>query len=62
LNAIDHPKSSHFFALFGGPLAWFLQLNAGFALASQPCFQNGERTGMPHLAADWTGPAISATL
>jgi hypothetical protein len=31
------------FALFGGPIAWFIQMNAGFALASQPCFQDGLR-------------------
>jgi hypothetical protein len=76
LNAVVHPKSSRqsspkrhamasyesFFALFGGPLAWFLQLNAGFALASQPCFQNGERTAVPHLGADWTWPAMIASM
>jgi hypothetical protein len=36
------PRQS-FFAVFGGPLAWFLQLNADFALASNPCFINNER-------------------
>jgi hypothetical protein len=51
-----------FFALFGGPLAWFLQLNAGFALASQPCFQNGERSAVPHLATDWTWSALIASM
>jgi hypothetical protein len=44
----------NFFTLFGGPLAWFIQLNAGFALASQPCFLRGERTVMPHWSPDWT--------
>ena len=45
-----------FFALFAGPIAWFVQLNAGFALASQPCFVNGARAlTLPH---DWTRPAM----
>jgi hypothetical protein len=47
-----------FFLLFGGPLAWFLQLNADFALASNPCFFNHERAIAPHLATDWTGGAM----
>jgi hypothetical protein len=33
-----------FFALFGGPIAWFLQLCAGFALSSEPCFVDGMRS------------------
>jgi hypothetical protein len=45
-----------FFALFGGAIAWFIQLNAGFALASQPCFVAGTRVlSLPH---DWTRPAM----
>jgi hypothetical protein len=51
-----------FFALFGGPLAWFLQLNAGFALASKPCFFNGERDVVPHASADSTSAAMVALL
>jgi hypothetical protein len=47
-----------FFALFGGPLAWFVQLCAGFALASQPCFDGGERLTVPPVASDWTCPAM----
>jgi hypothetical protein len=62
----DHPASKRhamrlhesFFALFGGPLAWFAQLNVGFALASQPCFFNGERSAVPHLQTDWTWPSM----
>jgi hypothetical protein len=42
------------FALFGGPLAWFVQLNVGFALASQPCFTDGARTVVPRWTPDWT--------
>jgi hypothetical protein len=45
-----------FFVLFGGPLAWFIQLTAGFALASQPCFIDGTRAlSSPH---DWTRSAM----
>jgi hypothetical protein len=40
------------FALFGGPIAWFIQMNAGFALASQPCFQDGLRLVEPTAASD----------
>ncbi|HEY2683059.1 MAG TPA: hypothetical protein VGI93_06095 [Steroidobacteraceae bacterium] len=43
-----------FFRLFGGPLAWFLQLNAGFALASQPCFHAGERRAFLAGGTDWS--------
>jgi hypothetical protein len=45
-----------FFALFGGPVAWFIQLNAGFALASQPCFIDGARA--LELPRDSTRPAM----
>jgi hypothetical protein len=51
------PRQS-FFAVFGGPLAWFLQLNADFALASNPCFINNERSIVPHLSPDWTWRAM----
>jgi hypothetical protein len=51
-----------FFALFGGPLAWFLQLIAGFAFASNPCFSNGERDVVPHLSADSTSAAMIALM
>ena len=51
-----------FFALFGGPIAWFVQLNVGFALASQPCFRNGERTVMPQWMPDWTWEAMIALM
>ncbi|WP_379539862.1 hypothetical protein [Novosphingobium tardum] len=30
------------FAVAGGPLAWFVQVCAGFAASSQPCFRAGE--------------------
>jgi hypothetical protein len=52
------PPRQSFFAVFGGPLAWFLQLNADFALASTPCFFDNERSIIPHLAYDWTWLAM----
>jgi hypothetical protein len=57
-----HAMRAHegFFALFGGPLAWFLQLNVGFALASQPCFRDGERTLAPPWNPDWTWSSMIA--
>jgi hypothetical protein len=51
-----------FFALFGGPLAWFVQLNLGYGLASQPCFRDGERTVAPHWFPDWTWAAMIALM
>jgi len=47
-----------FFALFGGPTAWFIQLCGGYALASQPCFVNGMRTAEPSASLHWTWPAM----
>jgi hypothetical protein len=52
------PPLQSFFAVFGGPLAWFLQLNADFALASNPCFFDNERSIAPHMAHDWTWRAM----
>jgi hypothetical protein len=46
------------FALLGGPLAWYLQLCAGYALASQPCFHGGLRVTAPLRAAPWTRSAM----
>jgi hypothetical protein len=48
-----------FFALFAGPLAWGVQLNSGYALASQACYPGSERRlALPaHLA--WTRAAIA---
>jgi predicted histidine transporter YuiF (NhaC family) len=47
-----------FFGLLGGPLAWYLQLCAGYALASQPCFRDGLRMAEPMHAAQWTWTAM----
>jgi hypothetical protein len=57
----DHPHES-FFALFAGPLAWLVQLYAGYALASQSCYPGSERrlTLPAHLV--WTRPAIAIVM
>ncbi|HEX3950192.1 MAG TPA: hypothetical protein VHW95_10120 [Steroidobacteraceae bacterium] len=52
------PRYQIFFLLFGGPLAWFLQLNAGFALATQPCFLDNQRFPAPRLSLVWSWPAM----
>jgi hypothetical protein len=51
-----------FYALFGGPIAWFLQLCGGYALASQPCFIEGTRAAAPLVSASWTWPAMIALM
>jgi hypothetical protein len=53
----SRPRES-LFALFGGPAAWFLQLCAGYALASEPCFRGGYRVAAPVPALQWTWPAM----
>jgi uncharacterized membrane protein YciS (DUF1049 family) len=50
------------FGLIGGPLAWFVQLCAGYALASWPCFPRQERTLAPLLGYGWTWPAMVIAL
>ena len=60
-KAIQHPAPQadrvapieSFFALFAGPLAWFTQLCCGFALASQPCFIDGDRSWLPMMGSRW---------
>jgi hypothetical protein len=56
------PRSQIFFLLFGGPLAWFLQLNAGFALATQPCFLDSQRFPAPRSSLVWSWPAMIGIL
>jgi hypothetical protein len=38
-----------FFAVFAGPIMWFLQLTMGFALVTEPCFNAGEPAAVPGL-------------
>jgi hypothetical protein len=45
------------FATLGAPLAWFVQLNANYALLAQPCFPGPERNIELPADAAWTWPA-----
>ena len=36
--------------IFAGPLAWFAELNIGYALATQPCFRADQRSNAGLLA------------
>jgi hypothetical protein len=51
-----------FFGLFGGPIAWFVQLCGGYALASQPCFVDGVRVAQPLERAHWSMQAMVALM
>lgn len=49
----------NFFGLFAGPLAWYLQLCTGYALASVPCFNgDGDRLRAPIATLQWTWMAM----
>lgn len=51
-----------FFGLFGGPIAWFVQHCAGYALASEACYPGHlRRTALPASLA-WTRAAIAAVM
>lgn len=50
------------FGLLGGPAAWYLQLCAGYILASGPCFPHDTRRPLPLDGFDWTWPALVAIL
>lgn len=70
--SVDHATLSHHpaphrdrvssvevaFGLLGGPVAWFGQLCAGFALSSWPCFPNDQLLRTPAPAFSWTWNAI----
>lgn len=53
----SHPAAA--FAVMGGPLAWFLALNVGYALADWPCFADGHRLSTPGASHAWSGSAIA---
>lgn len=55
-------SAASLFGLLGGPLAWFAQLCAGYALASWPCFGRDERRLAPLAGYEWTRSAMLATL
>jgi len=40
--------------IFAGPLAWFAELNIGYALATEPCFATDHRLAFPDAHWAWT--------
>jgi hypothetical protein len=65
LHTQPHPEDrlhESFLALFGGPIAWFVQLCVGYPLASEACYPGAERrlTLPSHLG--WTRAAIVAVM
>lgn len=44
------------FALTGGPLAWFVQLNTNYGLLSQPCYPGPDRNVALPGHAQWVWP------
>ncbi len=50
------------FAVAGGPAAWYLELNAGYALASTPCFAGTQRLPSLTQGLAWTSPLMTALL
>jgi hypothetical protein len=48
------PPAGWVFALVAGPLAWFVQLNIGYALTTGPCFAVDQRLAMPVDRLAWT--------
>ena len=56
------PTIAAAFGLVGGPLAWFLQLCVGYALASWPCFPGATPVLVPAPAYQWTFVAMIASL
>jgi amino acid transporter len=50
------------FGVAGGPLAWFVEVCAGFALASAPCFSSAVRTTQPVAQLTWAWPAMIAVM
>jgi hypothetical protein len=58
LHAHSVAVRESFFALFAGPIAWFLQLCVGYGLASEACFRDGTRTVAPVSSLQWTWPAM----
>ena len=50
------------FGIAGGPVAWFLEFNAGYALASWPCFPGDHPLQLPMDGYTWSWPAMIAVL
>jgi hypothetical protein len=52
------PHQPGAFVLFAGPVAWFIELSVGYALASGPCFPGDRRLPQPAAQWSWTQPAL----
>lgn len=50
------------FGVAGGPVAWFVQFNAGYALASWPCFPGDHRMQVPLDGYAWSWPTMVAIM
>jgi len=50
------------FGLLGGPLAWFVQLCAGYGLASWSCFPKDQRGVVPVVGVSWSWPTMVVLL
>jgi hypothetical protein len=50
------------FGLLGGPLAWFVQLCAGYGLASWSCFPKDQRGIAPLAGASWSWSVMVSLL
>jgi len=50
------------FGLAGGPIAWAVEFNVGYGLASWPCFPGDQRMQLPLYGYDWSWPAMVAIL
>ena len=55
------PLRESFYALFGGPVAWLVQLGAGHGLAGDPCVVGGLRA-LASAKANWTWPAMTSLI
>ncbi|HEY1899014.1 MAG TPA: hypothetical protein VGG49_04380 [Steroidobacteraceae bacterium] len=58
-TAREHPGPGAL-VIFAGPLAWFAQLNIGYALATQPCFPADHRLLLPDARWAWAYGALYA--
>jgi hypothetical protein len=50
------------FGLTGGPLAWAVEFNVGYGLASWPCFPGDHRMHEVLYGYDWSWPALLALM
>ena len=50
------------FGLAGGPIAWAVEFNVGYGLASWPCFPGDHRMQLPLYGYGWSFPAMVAIL